>query len=394
MRFAIIDTANLFFRAQHVVQGDAFTKAGMALHIVFRSLRRLHRENKIDHMVFCTEGHSWRYGIYPEYKARRKLERLQKTAHEKEDDEVFMSVLTDFIAFISEKTRCTLLHSAGVEGDDFVARWIQLHPEDEHIILSGDTDFFQLLAPNVAIYDGVNERMIRTDSVVNALGEAMEFRIDPSKGKLKIGKTLKDAEKAHIAEQKDKAKSHAAAQKILKEAAAANGESFQPCSYVAEPYAFQVEPNWWRKALFIKIVRGDAGDGIFAAYPGVRYQGSAKKTGIREAWDDHETQGYDYNNFMLQTWDKLIGFDAAGEKLVRQVTVRDQVAFNETLIDLTKQPQEVKDRMDTVIVQAVQKEPVSNVGIEFLRFCAKHQLANLSKEATDHAAYLNAAYAK
>ncbi len=46
-RYAIVDVANLFYRARHVVRGDAYTKAGMALTIVFRSLRKLHRRPKL-----------------------------------------------------------------------------------------------------------------------------------------------------------------------------------------------------------------------------------------------------------------------------------------------------------------------------------------------------------
>jgi hypothetical protein len=70
----------------------------------------------------------------------------------------------------------------------------------------------------------------------------------------------------------------------------------------------------------------------------------------------------------------------------------DEYQINESLIDLTKQPQKVKDLMTNCIVQAVQKEPVGNVGIHFLRFCDKNYLPALSKEANDHAAYLNASY--
>ncbi|RYF18488.1 MAG: hypothetical protein EOO77_11030, partial [Oxalobacteraceae bacterium] len=79
MRFGIIDIANLFARAMHVTQGDAYTKSGMTLHIIFQSLRKLRREMQVDHMVFCVEGRSWRYDVYPHYKARRKLDRLTKT---------------------------------------------------------------------------------------------------------------------------------------------------------------------------------------------------------------------------------------------------------------------------------------------------------------------------
>ena len=39
-------------------------------------------------------------------------------------------------------------------------------------------------------------------------------------------------------------------------------------------------------------------------------------------------------------------------------------------------------------------DPVGQVGINFLKFCAKHQLANLTKAAREHAEYLNAGYAR
>lgn len=349
-RYGIIDLSNLFFRAQHVTRGDAFTKAGMALLIVFRSLRKLHREMKVDHMVFATEGRSWRYEVFPQYKARRKIERAALSPREKEESEIFIQVLDNFIAYIAEKTRCTLLNSPGVEADDFVARWIQLHPDDEHVILSGDSDFIQLLAPNVTIVDGVQERIITQTSVTDFKGRSLEFGIDPSKGKLKVA---------------DKA-----------------GSDFAP------------EPEWWRKALFIKIIRGDVSDGIFSAYPGARYEGSSKKTGIREAWEDRNSGGYHWNNFMLQRWTKLLGKDADGNAINTEVRVLDEYKFNERLIDLTMQPENIKDLMDTVIVQAVQKDPVGNIGIHFLRFCNDQNLPSLTKEAQDHAAYLNAPYAK
>lgn len=409
MRFAIIDLANLFHRCLHVTQGDAYTKAGMALSIIFRSLKKLHRDMKVDHMVFCTEGGSWRYDVYPRYKERRKLERMGRSEREKEDDEVSMSVLQDLIAFIAEKTRCTLLHSPGIEGDDFVARWIQLHPHDEHIILSGDSDFIQLLAPNVSIVDGVQERVIRADGVTNYLGEALLFSVDPSKGKLKIAGTVAEAKKKHDKEQREREKAHIAAEKerakahdLIEAERAASEPDYKRTRYVAKPYkgeefSFTPEPEWWRKALFVKIVRGDAGDNIFSAYPGVRYEGSTTKngkTGIREAWEDRHNGGYNWNNFMLQRWQKLVGKTEDGEPVKKEVQVRDEFAFNEMLIDLTRQPDAIKERMDEVIVQAVQKEPVSNVGIHFMRFCGQQDLPSISKEAHDHTAYLGAPYAK
>lgn len=362
-RYAIVDVMNLFYRCRHVTRGDAFTKAGMSLLIIFRSLRRLYQMHNVDHMVFCAEGHSWRYEVFPQYKAKRKLDRQAQSAADKEEDEVFMSCLDDLMTFLSEKTRCTVLQSPGVEGDDFVARWVQLHPEDEHIILSGDSDFIQLIAPNVSILDAINERIIKVDGVFDYSNNPLVFSVDGSTGKLKVKETVS-----------------AAAKKAKKE-----GKT---------DFSFEPEPEWWKKALFVKLIRGDAGDGVFSAYPGVRYEGSSKKVGIREAWEDRNDQGYHWNNFMLQKWQKLMGVDANGNNIVKDVRVLDEFRFNEILIDLTKQPDRVKELMDTVIVQAVQKEPVGNVGIHFLRFCSKNNLPTLAREADDHAKYLTRAYAK
>lgn len=406
-RYAIIDVANMFYRARHVVQGDAFTKAGMALAIMFKSLRKVHRDMKADHMVFCVEGRSWRFDEYPQYKASRRLAKAAMSEREKEEDEVFNIALNDFIKFIDEKTRCTVLQSQGVEGDDFVARWIQLHPTDDHIIISGDSDFVQLLDTNVRIYNGVDDRLFTTEGVIDAAtGAPMVFNVKSDSGKIRVVGTIEECKKKHDKEQRELEKKHIAAEKdrrkfweSAEKARKLDDPSYVPRPFVAAPFdykefEFTPEPEWWRKALFVKLIRGDTGDGIFSSFPGVRYNGSSKKVGICEAWEDRNGQGFNWNNFMLQSWEKLKGVDGNGNKITEKVRVLDEYSFNETLIDLTKQPQRIKDLMDEVIVQAVQKEPVGNVGIHFLKFCHKHDLPSISRDADYHASYLNAGYSR
>ena len=38
--YILLDTANMFFRARHVVRGDIDTKVGMAIHITLNSLKK------------------------------------------------------------------------------------------------------------------------------------------------------------------------------------------------------------------------------------------------------------------------------------------------------------------------------------------------------------------
>ncbi len=53
MNYIIVDTANTFFRARHVIKGALNEKIGMALHITLNSIRRVWQEFKGDHVVFC-----------------------------------------------------------------------------------------------------------------------------------------------------------------------------------------------------------------------------------------------------------------------------------------------------------------------------------------------------
>jgi hypothetical protein len=422
MKFVLIDAANLFNRAHHVCGGDAFTKAGMALHIIFNSLDKAFRQHGANHLVLCAEGRSWRYDYYPPYKAKRKLLRETLSPKEKEEQEVFYDVLKDFIEYMSENTKCTVLQTQGAEADDLIARFIQLHPNDQHMILSGDSDMIQLIDENVTIYNGVTNQLITNKGVFDERGREMVFMVKPADGKLKIGQTLEDATKA---KKRDDAKNLRAArdEELLAEKAAkdarkaydallakGNGgvelvsaktewekldkalnkakmKTLQMKAEGDKPFAFSVEDGWWKRALFIKCIRGDSGDGVFSAYPGVRYQGSSKKVGIEDAWHDREAKGFHWNNFMLQRWEKL-NEDGSTE----DVRVLDEYNRNVMLIDLSAQPEAIKDLLDRVIIEAIQKEPVGNVGIHFLRFCKKHDLNRIGERAADHSRYLNASY--
>ena len=345
-RFAVVDLSNLFHRSRHGSMGDTETKVGLALLIVFRSLRKLCRELKTEHIVFAVDNGSWRYGVYPAYKSRRRLERANATPHEQEENAMFFSALESLSTYLDTQTRCTVLKSSGIEGDDFVARWIVKHPTDEHVIISGDSDFVQLLAPNVSIYDAINQRMIRTENIVGPEGKQLAFIVSPKDGKIKVGKPEPD---------------------------------------------FVPEVDWWKKAMFLKLIRGDVGDSVFSAFPGVRYDG--KKHSIGAAWEDRHEKGYDWNNLMFQTWDKLVA-TANGEKLTETVRVIDEYRINEGLIDLTKQPEQIVRQMDAAIDEAITRQLPTNVGMGFLKFCKKHDLPSLEKEANDHVMYLNAAYPK
>lgn len=344
--YAIVDVSNLFHRCKHVTQGDAATKAGMALHICFNSLRQIWRKFNATHIVVAVDGGSWRREVYPEYKAHRRVQDALKTKAEREEDALYFDAMKMFLEFLQKRTNVTILESKGCEADDFVARWIQLHPEDQHIIFSGDSDFYQLLADNVKIYDGVKQWTITKDEVLDE-NDKPATKEKTVTEKI-IGKTGKVRE----------------VKKKITESIEAPDPEYE---------------------LFKKIIRGDSSDNIMSAKPGVRENGSAKKPGIKEAYDDRHGRGFDWTMFMQDEWEDHEG---------NMVKVQDAYYRNQQLIDLSQQPQEIKDLMDSVILEAVQAPRKSQVGIYLLRFCEEMALINIAKHPNDYAVFLQAPYSQ
>ena len=62
MKYLLIDTANMFFRARHVAfrASDPWEKVGYALHISMAAINKVAKKFDADHVVFCLEGRSWR----------------------------------------------------------------------------------------------------------------------------------------------------------------------------------------------------------------------------------------------------------------------------------------------------------------------------------------------
>jgi len=326
-KYALIDTANTFFRARHIASRgmDEWAKLGMALHLTLASTNMVVRNHKIDHVVFCLEGRSWRKAIYPQYKAHRAVANQALTEAQKDENDLFWETYDVFTTFLREKTNCSVLRHPEAEADDLIARFIHLHPDDTHIIVSSDTDYLQLINESVHQYNGVTNELITLDGYFK----------DNGKQVLNKDKT---------------------------------------------PKLLEGSPDY---LLFKKIIRGDAGDNVFSAYPGVREKGTKNSVGISEAYEDRTAQGYKWNNFMLQRWT-----DHNGE----EHRVKDKYDLNKTLIDLTAQPQDIKDKVDTMIRNDLKVNVTPQVGLHFMKFCGKYELTKISDQATTYAQWLNSEY--
>ena len=327
MNYALIDLANTFFRARHVASRGATAeeKVASALHITLASINQAVKRYKIDHVVACTEGRSWRKDVYLPYKKNRIVDAMSVTEAEKEESELFWTAYSDFITYLKDRTNISVLRHPQAEADDLIARFIHLHPAANHYIISTDSDFLQLIAPNVFQYQGVAGELITLEGYFKENGKAV---IDK---KTKQPKLLEDPE------------------------------------YLL-----------WRK-----ICRGDSSDNIFSAYPGIREVGSKNKIGIKEAYEDRHKQGFHHNSFMLSRWTDHEG---------NEVRVKDAFERNRLLIDLTAQPQEIKDAFDDCIRKGVRRTTTPSVGVHFLKLCGRYELTKLSESAETYSRWLNEPY--
>ena len=65
-----------------------------------------------------------------------------------------------FTNFLRDKTNVSVLREPNAEADDLIARFIHLHPNDKHYIISSDSDYQQLITETIFQYDGVGNQLI------------------------------------------------------------------------------------------------------------------------------------------------------------------------------------------------------------------------------------------
>jgi hypothetical protein len=318
--YIVIDTQNLFQRVRHGVKApDTEQQLALALHIIFSSIKKVWNQFDANHTVFCLEGRSWRKDVYTPYKANRKAAAIKRTPREVEEDNVFFEVMDEFIQFIKNHTNCTLLRHPEAEADDMVARWISLHPTDTHIVISSDSDFQQLISENVMIYNGISGLLLTKDGIFD-----------------KDGKIAKNKQ---------------------------GNDMPVP------------DPEW---LLFEKCMRGDDGDNVMSAYPGVR----TKK--LQEAYKDRYNRGFAWNNLMLSKWIDHEGIEHR---------VKDDFERNRLLIDLNRQPADLLEKFNEIVRTNIIVEPRRQVGLLLIKFCNRHGLVKIEKTSAEYSTCFSSVYA-
>lgn len=325
MKYCLVDMSNLVFRARYAIRSsDPEDVAGFATHVTLCSMLKVYEIFGAKKMLCMFDSGSWRKAVYPEYKAHR---RVDQKPEDKRIEESISELIATLYDFLKDQTNVITLKARDMEADDFMARWVQTHPDDQHVILSSDSDFRQLISPKVELFDGMSNTLYRSDGVFFQDG--------------------KKAKKADLVEtlyrEQWKVKSKDDVREI-------------------------VDPAWY---LFEKVMRGDKSDNI---PPVVKPYYQTKN--IRAMFED--------TNLLAEFLPQI------REDLEDKPTHEDLYMRNAGLIDLSLLPQFVVDRLDQAIEEELAKPKAPMIGMNLLRFCKRYDLNHVSSNARNFANMLAA----
>ncbi len=170
-KLVVIDGANAVFRAFFGIPGlrapdGTPTNAVLGFSNI---LGKIIREEEPDYIAvaFDPSGGSFRREVYPEYKANRDATPEDLTAQ--------FPLVRELVA----AHNIPIIEIPGFEADDVIATLVANAPEDTSVaIISTDKDLMQLCSDRVELVDGIKDRRIGPDEVVEKFGVPPEQMLD------------------------------------------------------------------------------------------------------------------------------------------------------------------------------------------------------------------------
>jgi 5'-3' exonuclease len=157
----LVDGVNLAFRYLQRKNYNNYTDD------YIRTITSLGKSYGAKRIICCFDAgaSAYRKAMYPEYKQNRKIERSEE---EQERFTEFFNCLTDTIDALPFEH----YKFKGIEADDVIAYFTKnLSPKYDHTwIISSDRDLFQLLKPNVSIFNMYSRKEIDIDYLDSEYG--------------------------------------------------------------------------------------------------------------------------------------------------------------------------------------------------------------------------------
>lgn len=296
-RYLTIDVSNILYRTFFAhIKESLDVNVGMCHHIALSTISKYFNNTKADDLVLAFDDYSWRKAYTKDieecvtYKKYKGTRRKNMSPTDKEKLEKFESHVDEFVNLFRERSRVIVLKAKYLEADDLVAGFIQMHPDDEHILVSADKDFMQLLVRNnLTLIDPTNDKP----------------------------RTLSE---------------------------------------------YNQDPDYF---MYFKCLRGDSGDNVMSSYPRLR------EDKIAASYRDAVLR----TNIMQHKF-KVLDNGDDGLPIEREFVTQEVFDENILLMDLTAQPDFIRDLMEKTINEALETRGKFNY-MEFLRFCGKYELNNI-----------------
>lgn len=154
-RSLILDANNLLYRIFFAQLNESSDIAiGMCYHGALWTLRKYFNAYPADDVVMAFDSLSWRK-LYTSdlnecvtHKKYKGTRRQNLTPAQKERLQSFDEHVTEFAEMLKNETSVLVLRQKYLEADDLISGYIQMHPGMEHVLVSSDKDYMQLLERN------------------------------------------------------------------------------------------------------------------------------------------------------------------------------------------------------------------------------------------------------
>ena len=164
----------------------------------FRNLRPLIELFSPDKCFLVGEGHpQFRYDIYPEYKANRRI--VKEASKQAVKDKVLADA--EVIIKLMRHLPITIARAANFEADDTIGSLAENMKDEDITVLSGDTDYIQLLQrgyKNIKIYSPIKKEFmeapeqfyIQSKSILGDKSDHIPALLTPKKAEAVINDPL------------------------------------------------------------------------------------------------------------------------------------------------------------------------------------------------------------
>lgn len=170
----IIDCPYVCHKVRFGMKGVELTEDDLNVEVVFGFLKQLlmicKRFKNVDDYIFCWDSRkNLRKKEYPEYKANRKKD--DRSIEDIEFDRVTLRQFQELRRYVLPGMGfVNNFIQTGIESDDIIASVVKYNPENEYLLVTSDSDMYQLLHYNLRIYNLQTKKIMNIETFKEIYG--------------------------------------------------------------------------------------------------------------------------------------------------------------------------------------------------------------------------------